>query len=620
VIPFRKNGQAVTIWFCSLGEPCQLWRNTLFVRRAASLFCLASIFVHAQAKRPSSPPNPLTPANLAILRHLEHLQTFPEVKWQWHEGDLPHGEDPTNKDAGWKPVEGKVNGGKGALWIRANIEIPASVYGYDLKGAALILQIRTTTIPEILYLDGRRIALGTDLEPEILTAFMQAGQKFFIAAKILSSPEDKSIQPPDLTIRFAPGRPDPIQLRAECLSAADLLPTLDPDPQTLASDIATVNQAIGQVDMASLDKSQQGAFDTSLRKAEAALAPLKPKLQTLSIDAAGNSHLDAAWKWPWTDTLEAVKNTFTTALQLMPEYPNYKYAQPDVQYDDWIEKKYPALFAEMQRRAKEGRWDIVGGMWAEPDLNLPDGETMTRELLIGKRYLLDRFGTDAKIGWNVDSFGYSWQLPQVYKKSGVDFFVTQKLNWNETNKLPLKLFWWQSPDGSSVLTYFPMSYYGTTDPVQMAQELARARPLNPGLTEIMHVYGVGDHGGGPTRVDLDQAERWVGGEQTYPRLRMSSPTDFFASVASKVSPAATSPVWNYKTFAAGKTDLPQATAGGISVPVWRDELYLETHRGTYTTQARQKKICATPKSGYSMRKSFPPSPGPWAGRLTRRMN
>ena len=563
----------------------------MLLRRAACLSCLVCLFAHAELERFPTPPNPLPKSSQTALVRLEDLQKFPDVKWEWHEGDVPHGEDPAQNDGRWKPWTVKLNGGKGPLWIRADITVQKSIHGYEVSGGALVLALHVSSsaaVPQILYLDGRRIALGTDLEPEVLTGSLKPGQKFSVAMKVLSSSDDKTVQYPDLTLRFAPGRPDPTQFRAECLSAAVLLPTLDKDPQVLAADVATIEQAISQVDFQSLDHGQQEAFDTSLRKAEATLNLLKNKLSTLTIDAVGNSHLDAAWKWPWTETLEAVKNTFTTALQLMPEYPNYKYAQADVQYDDWIEKKYPALFSEMQRRAKEGRWDVIGGMWAEPDLNEPDGETMTRELLIGKRYIQSRFGTDVKIGWNVDSFGYSWQLPQVYKKSGIDFFVTQKINWNETNRLPLKLFWWQSPDGSSVLTYFPMSYNGTTDPVQMAEELANSRPLAPGLSEVMHLYGVGDHGGGPTRVDLDQAERWANGNQVYPKLSMSSPTEFFASIAPKVSSAATSPVWDYKTVAAGHNTLPPATGDGISVPVWRDELYLETHRGTYTTQARQK--------------------------------
>ena len=166
--------------------------------------------------------------------------------------------------------------------------------------------------------------------------------------------------------------------------------------------------------------------------------------------------------------------------------------------------------AEIAQRIKEGRWEVVGGMWVEPDLNMPDGESLVRQLLVGKRWYKQHYGVDVRIGWNPDSFGYTWQLPQIYKKSGVDYFVTQKMTWNDTNQLPFKLFWWESPDGSKVLTYFPQDY-GNTDlgPLRLSHDMAVARERAPGMTDMMDLYGVGDHGGGPTRAMLDQGFHWA---------------------------------------------------------------------------------------------------------------
>ena len=126
----------------------------------------------------------------------------------------------------------------------------------------------------------------------------------------------------------------------------------------------------------------------------------------------------------------------------------YTYTQSAAAYNEWMAQKYPDMNAEIKQRIKEGRWEIVGGMWVEPDLNMPDGESLVRQLLIGKRWYQKEYGVDVRIGWNPDSFGYNWQLPQIYKKSGVDYFVTQKMAWNDTNQLPFKLFWWESPDGA----------------------------------------------------------------------------------------------------------------------------------------------------------------------------
>ena len=159
-------------------------------------------------------------------------------------------------------------------------------------------------------------------------------------------------------------------------------------------------------------------------------------MQQATLHLTGNSHIDAAWLWPWTETVDAVKRTFSTALQLMNEYPNYTYTQSAAQYNEWIAEKYPEINDQIKRRIKEGRWEIVGGMWVEPDLNMPDGESTARSLLIGKRWFQHEYGVDVRIGWNPDSFGYNWQLPQIYKKSGIDYFVTQKMEWNDANKLP----------------------------------------------------------------------------------------------------------------------------------------------------------------------------------------
>ena len=133
-----------------------------------------------------------------------------------------------------------------------------------------------------------------------------------------------------------------------------------------------------------------------------------------------------------------------------------------------------------------------------------------RQLLVGKRWYKKDYGVDVRIGWNPDSFGYTWQLPQIYKKSGVDYFVTQKMTWNDTNQLPFKLFWWESPDGSKVLTYFPHDYVNTdAEPGAAGEDLAIARERSPGMTDMMDLYGVGDHGGGPTRAMLDEGFHWM---------------------------------------------------------------------------------------------------------------
>ncbi len=229
----------------------------------------------------------------------------------------------------------------------------------------------------------------------------------------------------------------------------------------------------------------------------------------------------------------------------------------------WLEEKYPDIFAQIKKRVAEGRWELVGGMWVEPDLNMPDGESQVRQLLIGKRYFQEKFGVDVRVGWNPDSFGYNWQLPQIYKKSGVDYFVTQKMAWSDTTQFPYKLFWWQSPDGSRVLTYFPHDYVNTMDPVKIARDLGNLIPRNPGLDEMMHLYGIGDHGGGPTRAMLDEGRRWMSASAPFPKVFDGTALGFFQDI--------------------------EKEAPHVQIPTWNGELYLQFHRGVFTTQAETKR-------------------------------
>ncbi len=226
-------------------------------------------------------------------------------------------------------------------------------------------------------------------------------------------------------------------------------------------------------------------------------------------------------------------------------------------------------------------------MWVEPDLNMPDGESLVRQLLVGKRWYKQAYGVDVRIGWNPDSFGYTWQLPQIYKKSGVDYFVTQKMTWNDTNQLPFKLFWWESPDGSKVLTYFPHDYVNLNmKPDRLSEDLKVARERSPGMLEMMDLYGIGDHGGGPTRAMLDVASHWAEPGHVTPKYEFGTAQSFFASIEKQIAPD--SPTWNYQSIAKGYT-APAAVAGKVAIPTWNSEMYLEYHRGVYTTQANHKR-------------------------------
>jgi len=406
-----------------------------------------------------------------------------------------------------------------------------------------------------------------DILPVLLTENAQPGQKFLVAARVVAGDDVQAeffhseivISPPD-------ARPDPELLRTEILAARPIIAAYEDGK---AQREQQLDAAVRAIDFSLLDKGDQAGFDASLKAAHTKLEVLKPWLQQFAIRVVGNSHIDMAWLWPWTETVEVVRNTFQSVLDLMREYPDFKFTMSSARTYEWMQEKYPDLFHQIEQRVKEGRWEVIGGMWVEPDLNMPDGESLVRQILVGKRYFQKNFGVDVKIGWNPDSFGYNYQLPQIYKKSGMDYFVTQKLLWaHEFTVFPYKLFWWQAPDGSRLLTYFPHDYAGGIDAEPLGTDLSIWMPsiYGPKLTdspEMMHLYGVGDHGGGPTRVMLDHAEQLRAPDTVFPKLQFSFASDFFRDMEKK---------------------LPS-----MQVPTWDGELYFAYHRGVFTTQAETKR-------------------------------
>jgi alpha-mannosidase len=545
---------------------------------SAMVFLFASPAGFAQSLV-APPPDPYKPA----LDRLQSVTTIPLPSWRIHAADLPHGEDPALGIAEWPQV--KVNEDwEGSRWLAQTFEIPALLDGYNLQGARISLDLHVGSADAIqvsVFANGSMVA-RTDEDGQVpitLIENTQAGQKVEIAVRVVDSGgggccggDATRIEHAELRIEPAPGRPDPALMRLEILSAEPLIAAYA-DGKSLRRQ--QLDAAVNTINVAALDNSHQQAFDDSLRSAQSKLEVLLPYMSQFSISAVGNSHIDMAWLWPWTETVEVVRNTFGTALQLMREYPDFKFTASTAQAYTWIEEKYPAMFREIQQRVREGRWEVVGGMWVEPDLNMPDGESLVRQIFYGKRYFQRKFGVDINIGWNPDSFGYNWQLPQIYKRSGIDYFVTQKLLWaSEFTKFPYRLFWWVSPDGSRVLTYFPSDYANDIDPLKMARDSAKYGPMlwnyNGGTNsapagglDTMYLYGVGDHGGGPTRLDLDTALRWQKEGVVFPQIKFSTAAEYFADLEKRKD--------------------------ALKIPTWDGELYFQYHRGVQTTQSEEKR-------------------------------
>jgi alpha-mannosidase len=528
--------------------------------------------------RNSSTPDPYQPT----LDRLAALTRLDQSEWRFHP-DVPHPEDPGLNDSDWDRFTVRNVSGSGGNhpneehWtgtrvFRRWIQIPEKIKGYATEGSRISIELRFGSPGSLritVFSNGAILYRGSDddILPLLLTENAQPGQKFLIAARVVAGDDVQSeFFLSQLTIQPPPTRPDPAFLRTELLSARPIIAAYEEGKTERQQQL---DAALNSIDFSPLDKGDQAGFDVSLRQAHAKLEALQPWLKQFNIRIVGNSHIDMAWLWPWTETVEVVRNTFQSVLDLMREYPDFKFTMSSARTYEWMQEKYPDLFQQIEKRVQEGRWEIIGGMWVEPDLNMPDGESLVRQILVGKRYFQKNFGVDVKIGWNPDSFGYNHQLPQIYKKSGIDYFVTQKLLWaHEFTTFPYKLFWWQSPDGSRLLTYFPHDYAGGIDADSLATDLSVWMPSIygksiPDKPEMMHLYGVGDHGGGPTRIMLDHGEQLRAPDSVYPKLEFSFARDFFRDMESQ---------------------LP-----GMRVPIWNGELYFAYHRGVFTTQAETKR-------------------------------
>ncbi|NQT60783.1 MAG: alpha-mannosidase [Bacteroidetes bacterium] len=310
--------------------------------------------------------------------------------------------------------------------------------------------------------------------------------------------------------------------------------------------------------------SHAGFTDYSVEKARKLLKNEMEKRggdSSLSISAVGHSHLDLAWLWPIRETIRKGARTFSTALELIEKYPDYVYGASQPQLFLWMKEYYPELYTKIKEKVIEGRIELQGAMWVEADTNLTGGESLVRQVLYGKRFFREEFSRDAAYVWLPDVFGYSAAMPQILKKSGVNYFFTQKLSWNRINKFPHHSFVWQGIDSSTVLTHmFPEDTYNSPAAPRSAAAIEK-NYLDKGISgTALMVYGIGNGGGGPGAEHLERL------------LRIKN----FAGL----SPVKQERVDDFiKKWELDSTEFCK----------WKGELFLEFHHGTYTSQGRSKK-------------------------------
>jgi len=392
-------------------------------------------------------------------------------------------------------------------------------------------------------------------------------------------PKGKELLIEAFAVPSAQRRPQDEKLKATFHGAS--LVAIHPEEHRAISDISYLRetiQAIGEGRRRSLmEKALEEALlliDLTRSREEIrqqvldAAKLLRKRLSAIGRDAeegslffVGHTHIDTAWLWPIKETVRKCGRTFSTVCRLMEACPQFHFSCSQAQLFDYTKRYYPSLYDEMKRWVKEGRLHTTGGMWVETDCNVTSGESLVRQFLYGIRFFREEFGTRPRTCWLPDVFGYPASLPQILNGCGIPYFFTYKLHWQARNPFPKHLFQWEGIDGTRVLGHIPLlrgGYNGNTSPDHLAFAWKNYLQKEQ-YPELLFPYGYGDGGGGPTLEMVEALDR-VKDYPGLPQGRTGSEEQFFQ----------------------------EAEASGLVTDVWMGELYLETHRGTYTTHADAK--------------------------------
>lgn len=491
------------------------------------------------------------------LEQLIIVKTAPVSAMEWRPGTL--------KDGGeFAPYDGGLWGGKNTDAVfRFFAVIPP-----EMNGFPVILRVSTDghggwakNDPQPLAYVNGEIRQGLDINHPsvVLSEKAEAGTRYEIVLDCWSAmPEEKCYMSAKLCSpdRETEGLYYDLKVAEE---AEDVLDDSHPQKSEMLSVLADA------LDILDLRCPHSAAYNDSVRKCRAFLQERFYGVyqnREMLMHAIGHTHIDVAWLWPLSATRKKTVRSFATVIELMKRYPEYRFSSSTPQIYEFVREDAPELYDAVKERIAEGRFEPEGAMWLEADCNLISGESFVRQLVHGKRYFISQFGRENRLLWMPDVFGYSAALPQLLKKSGVDYFYTTKIGWNEYNRMPNDVFRWKGIDGSEVLTYFHQQNQDLhPEKVARLWNMFKNRDLS---REVMTAYGYGDGGGGPTEEMLEYGRRLQHGLPGIPAVHQGNMLEFIEDTERKVK------------------DNPR-------LPVWSGELYLEYHRGTYTSMAKNKR-------------------------------
>lgn len=500
--------------------------------------------------------------------------------YKMKQGNFKGGEQVDLDDSSWDTfTAGERWGGRDIhYWFRTDVVIPDR-----FDGKTVVFEIKTgkekawdATNPQFLiYLNGKLIqGLDVNHRQIVISEKAKSGDKYKIALHAYSGMEDSLSL---LETQLAVLDRNVEKLYYDIKVPLDIALLQDSQDKRRIDILNYLNDAINMLD---LRKPHSPEFNKSVLEADAYLDSEFYKkycgVDDVIATCVGHTHIDVAWLWTVSQTREKAARSFSTVINLMKQYPEYIFMSSQPQLYKFVKEDHPELYEEIKKMIAEGRWEPEGAMWLEADCNLSSGESLVRQVLFGTRFFEEEFGIKSKVLWLPDVFGYSAALPQILKKSGIDYFMTTKISWNEYNKVPYDTFMWKGMDGTEILTHFITTkdagfklndhfttYNGDIKPSQVkgAWDRYQQKDIN---NDVLISFGYGDGGGGPTKEMLENARRMEKGIPGCPKVQMGKSLDYFKRLEKKVS-------------------------GNRRLPKWVGELYLEYHRGTYTSMARNKK-------------------------------
>lgn len=466
------------------------------------------------------------------------------------------------------------------FWFKTKVQIPQGFIG-----KTVVLEVTTgregqwdATNPQFLVYVNKEIAQGFDVNHRqlILTENAVGGEEFEIALYAYAGMLEGLVE---LNSSIAVLEREVEKLYYDIKIPLELAQLLPEDDKKSLDILSYLTEAINKIDFRiPLSESFYLSIGEAKQYLEQEFYGKFCGQEEVTEICVGHTHIDVAWLWTLAQTREKVVRSFSTVLSLMKQYPEYVFMSSQPQLYKYIKEDHPEIYAEIKKMVREGRWEAEGAMWLEADCNLTSGESLVRQIIYGKRFFKEEFDVDSKILWLPDVFGYSAALPQILKKSGVNYFMTTKIGWNEYNRMPYDTFMWRGMDGTEVLTHFitttdykkdgkvgtATTYTGDINASQVmgCWQRYQQKAIN---NEVLNCFGYGDGGGGATKEMLEAARRLSKGIPGAPKVKMGKALDFFEK-------------------------LDKTVKNNKKLPKWVGELYLEYHRGTYTSVARNKRF------------------------------